>query len=151
MAGAVGIHARDTRTMLPTLFRKFPVCGAIVLATSLAIPLPVLANGEATYRNACMACHGAGVAGAPRTGDAKAWGPLIREGQFVLTAHAYVGIRGMPAKGGKPDLSIEDFAAAVVHMANQAGGKWSIPDAKGVATIRSEIEKRERQLAAKKK
>jgi hypothetical protein len=90
------------------------------------------------------------VAGAPNLGDRKAWTPLIEEGQAILTAHGYVGVRGMPAKGGKPDLSIEDFAAAVVHMVNASGGKWSQPDAKGFAAIRSEIVKREKELAGAK-
>jgi cytochrome c5 len=133
------------------MIRTFVFCLTSALGFVVLAPQAAHANGEATYRSVCMSCHGAGVAGAPRTGDRKAWGPLIREGQAVLTAHAYVGIRGMPAKGGKPDLSVEDFAAAVVHIANQAGANWPIPDAKGVAAIRSEIEKRERQLAAKKK
>lgn len=133
------------------MIRSFIFCLTSALGVIAIAPQAAHANGEATYRAVCMSCHGAGVAGAPRTGDRKAWGPLIREGQAVLTAHAYVGIRGMPAKGGKPDLSVEDFAAAVVHIANQADAKWPIPDAKGVAAIRSEIEKRERQLAAKKK
>jgi cytochrome c5 len=136
---------------MQTMIRSLTLCLSLAAGFIALAPQTALANGETTYRNVCMSCHGAGVAGAPRTGDRKAWGPLIREGQAVLTAHAYVGIRGMPAKGGKPDLSVEDFAAAVVHIANQAGANWSLPDAKGVAAIRSEIEKRERQLAAKKK
>ena len=117
-----------------------------------AVPATALAQaGEATYKAVCAACHTAGVANAPKLGDAKKWGPLIREGQAVLTAHGYVGIRGMPAKGGKPDLSIEDFADAVVYMANNAGGKWSSPDAKMLAAIRTEIDKREKAIAAKAK
>jgi len=43
-------------------------------------------------------------------GDHKAWAPLIREGQPALTGVAYIGIRGMPPKGGAPGLSLEDFA-----------------------------------------
>lgn len=115
-----------------------------------AVPATALAQaGEATYKAVCAACHTAGVANAPKIGDAKKWGPLIREGQAVLTAHGYVGIRGMPAKGGKPDLSIEDFADAVVYMVNNSGGKWSSPDAKMLAAIRTEIDKREKAIAAK--
>ena len=71
-------------------------------------------------------------------GDAGAWSKRIAEGQKKLVADAMKGIRGMPAKGGKPDLSIEDFSAAVVHMVNASGGKWAQPDAKGMAAIRDE-------------
>ena len=122
---------------------------ALIVAFS-TLPMAALAQaGEATYKAVCAACHTAGVANTPKIGDAKKWGPLIREGQAVLTAHGYVGIRGMPAKGGKPDLSIEDFADAVVYMVNNSGGKWSSPDAKMLAAIRTEIDKREKAIAAK--
>jgi cytochrome c5 len=117
-----------------------------------AVPAAALAQaGESTYKSVCASCHASGVANAPKLGDQKKWGPLIREGQAVLTAHGYVGIRGMPAKGGKPDLGIEDFADAVVFMVNQSGGKWASPDAKILAAIRIEIDKREKAIAAKAK
>lgn len=108
------------------------------------------ADGAKVYQSTCAVCHATGVAGAPKLGDRKAWAPLIEEGQAILTAHGYVGVRGMPAKGGKPDLSVEDFAAAVVQMVNASGGKWSEPDAKGLAAIRTEIVKREKELAGAK-
>ncbi len=121
-----------------------------LIVAFLTLPMAALAQpGEATYKAVCAACHTAGVANAPKLGDAKKWGPLIREGQAVLTAHGYVGIRGMPAKGGKPDLSIEDFADAVVYMVNNSGGKWSSPGSKTLAAIRAEIDKREKAIAAK--
>ncbi|MFM7966331.1 MAG: c-type cytochrome [Betaproteobacteria bacterium] len=127
-------------------------CQVALIVTLSTLPMATLAQGgEATYKSVCAACHTAGVANAPKIGDAKKWGPLIREGQAVLTAHGYVGIRGMPAKGGKPDLSIEDFADAVVYMVNNSGGKWSSPDAKMLAAIRTEIDKREKAIAAKAK
>lgn len=107
-------------------------------------------SGEQTYKDVCMACHAAGVANAPKFGDAKAWAPLIKEGQAVLTAHAWVGVRGMPARGGNPNLSQEDFARAVAYMANAAGGKWKDPDAKLMAAIQAEEKKRIADLKAKK-
>ena len=75
-----------------------------------------------------MVCHASGVANAPKTGDKAGWAPLIAEGQVILTAHGYVGVRAMPAKGGKPDLSIEDFSEAVNHIVNQSGGSWKKAD-----------------------
>lgn len=95
-----------------------------------------------------MACHGAGVANAPRLGDKKVWAKLIGEGQVILTADGWVGVRGMPPKGGKADLDLEEFARAVVWMANAAGAKWKDPDAKMMAQIRAREAKR---LAAQKK
>lgn len=117
----------------------------------MAFLSPALASsGESTYKAVCIACHTTGVAGSPKLGDKKAWSARIAEGQSVLTAHAYVGLGAMPPKGGKPDLPLEDFAAAVVYMANQAGAKWQDPDAKQVKAIRNEITKREKELAARK-
>ena len=108
-----------------------------------------MANGEATYKQVCMTCHGAGVAGAPKVGDKAKWAPLIKEGQVHITSDGYSGVRAMPAKGGKPDLSVEQFASAVVYMANQSGAAWVDPDAKTLALINEKIEKRQKKLAKK--
>ena len=73
----------------------------LVLLGALAAPNPATAaNGAQVYQTTCAVCHTAGVAGAPKLGERKAWAPLIEEGQEILTAHGYVGVRGMPAKGG---------------------------------------------------
>ena len=50
-------------------------------------------SGEEVYREVCAACHAAKFDKAPQLGDRKAWAPLIKEGQHVLTAHAWVGVR----------------------------------------------------------
>jgi len=99
-------------------------------------------GGEQVYRETCMACHASGVANAPRFGDKAAWGKLIAEGQHVLTAHGWVGVRGMPPRGGRADLSLEEFARATAWMARAAGGDWKDPDAKLMARIRAEEKKR---------
>ena len=99
-------------------------------------------TGETTYTQVCAACHAQGAAGAPKTGDPKAWGKLIKEGQVNLTGDGYVGVRAMPARGGKPDLSVADFADAVVHMANQAGANWRSPDEAMLKKIEQRIAKR---------
>jgi cytochrome c5 len=99
-------------------------------------------SGENTYKQVCASCHGAGVLNAPKFGDKAKWAPLIAEGQVILTAHAYFGVRGMPPKGGNPNLSVEAFADALVYMVNNSGGKWTSPDAKTVAAINKEIEAR---------
>lgn len=87
----------------------------------------VAQSGEAVYKGVCMACHAAGVANAPKTGDRAVWAPLIKEGLPTLLADAIKGIRGMPARGGNPDLSDVEMARAIVYMANQAGANWKEP------------------------
>lgn len=92
-----------------------------VLLLSLALPAAVsaqttaLKTGEQVYRETCMACHGAGVDKAPRLGDLKVWAQLHAEGQQVVTAHGWVGVRGMPPQGGRPDLRLEEFARALAR------------------------------------
>lgn len=108
-----------------------------------------LRTGEAVYQGICVACHADGRDGAPRFGDRKAWGPLIREGQAVLTAHAWVGVRKMPAKGGRDDLLLEEFARGAAYMARGAGATWQDPDAKLMTRLADEVRKREAALAKK--
>ncbi len=122
----------------------------MAVAAALALPAQAQQSGEAVYKSICFACHATGAANAPKLGDAKAWTPLIKEGQAVLTAHAWVGVRGMPPKGGNPNMSLEDFSKAVAYMANSAGGKWKDPDPKMLAAIQAEEKKRIADLAKKK-
>lgn len=128
---------------------KLPLSSLFLIA-GFSLSLPALAqSGENTYKQVCAACHGTGVLNAPKFGDKAKWAPLIAEGQVTLTAHAYVGVRGMPAKGGNPNMTIETFSDAVVYMANQAGGNWKSPDAKTLAAINKEIEARKAGLNKK--
>ena len=90
----------------------------------------VLQSGQAVYNAVCMACHAAGVAGSPKVGDAAAWSARIAQGYDTLVSHAINGIRGMPARGGNPDLDDVEVSRAVVFMANQAGAKFKEPEVK---------------------
>jgi len=123
---------------------------ALLLTTTPAQAAQGPKSGEQVYKEACFACHAAGVDKAPKFGEQTAWAPLIKEGQHVLTAHAWVGVRGMPPKGGRPDLSLEEFARAVAYMARAARGDWKDPDAAMLGRIRAEEKKRIEQLKQKK-
>jgi len=72
--------------------------------------------GEKTYKTVCFACHAFGAAGAPKFGDKAAWAPRIKKGKKTLYKHALHGFKGMPAKGGRTDLSDADVKAAVDYM-----------------------------------
>lgn len=101
-----------------------------------------LKSGEQVYKDVCSACHGTGVAHAPKFKDKEAWAPLIAEGQDVLTSHAWVGVRAMPARGGNPELKFVEFARATAYMASNAGGDWKDPDSTMMRKIMREAEKR---------
>ena len=99
-------------------------------------------SGEQVYKAVCFACHETGVAHAPKLGDRSAWEPLIQEGQHVLTGHAWVGVRAMPARGGATNLSLADFSRGVAYMARAAGANWKDPDSKVLLEIVREADKR---------
>jgi cytochrome c5 len=77
-------------------------------------------TGEEVYNGACVACHGAGIAGAPKTGDKALWGPRIAQGINVLYEHALKGFKAMPAKGGQVALSDDEVKAGVDYQVAKA-------------------------------
>jgi cytochrome c5 len=73
-------------------------------------------DGKKVYEGACVVCHGAGIAGAPKFGDKAAWAPRIKTGMDTLYATAIKGKGAMPPKGGNPALTDEQMKAAVDYM-----------------------------------
>lgn len=78
------------------------------------------ADGKGVYEKVCNVCHGAGIAGAPKSGDKAAWGPRVAQGKPALYEHAIKGIRMMPAKGGNAALADVEVKAAVDYMVGMA-------------------------------
>ncbi|MCJ7556107.1 MAG: c-type cytochrome [Gammaproteobacteria bacterium] len=82
--------------------------------------VPAGRSGEQVFNQACSVCHVAGIAGAPKFGDATAWGDRISKGMDTLVQHATSGFQGtsgyMPPKGGRMDMSDAEIAAAVAYM-----------------------------------
>jgi len=89
-----------------------------------------LQTGEEVFKSTCAACHGAGIAGAPKVGDPVAWKARIAEGYEQLVNHAINGLRAMPPKGGNPDLDDVEIERTVVYMANQSGASFKEPEVK---------------------
>ncbi|MBK8062844.1 MAG: cytochrome c5 family protein [Betaproteobacteria bacterium] len=89
---------------------------------------------EELVKSACLACHAAGVAGAPKLGDKAAWAPRIKTGAEAMLKTLLAGKGAMPPKGGAAGASDYELARAVVYMANQSGGALKEPAApKGAA------------------
>ena len=92
-------------------------------ASAAAAPSTADLDGEGVYKLACTACHGAGIAGAPKTGDADAWGQRLDKGMDMLVTHAIEGFQGdagyMPPRGGNSSLSDEQVRDAVQYMVDQ--------------------------------
>jgi cytochrome c5 len=134
--------------------RANPLCSLLFAAACLcagaAATAQTATTGEQVYRQVCVVCHAAGVAKAPKFGDRGMWAPLIKEGQSKLTADAWIGVRGMPAQGGKPDLALEEFSRAVAYMARAGGATWNDPDAAMLANIRKRVAARQEAGKARK-
>jgi cytochrome c5 len=77
-------------------------------------------DGQQVYQTTCVACHDAGIAGAPKVGDKGQWATHIAKGVDTLYASAVNGVQGsagvMPARGGNPALSNAEVRAAVDYM-----------------------------------
>ncbi len=92
----------------------------------------VVRTGEQVYQAACTACHAAGVAGAPKTGDVAAWAPRLSTGYDALLTSALKGKGAMGAQGGG-DFTDFEVARAVVYLANKGGANFAEPKAPAAA------------------
>jgi len=91
-----------------------------------------LKSGEEVFKAQCSACHATGAAGAPKVGDAAAWGPRVGAGYDALLNSALKGKNAMSPQGGG-DFSDFEIGRAVVYMANQGGAKFAEPKAPAAA------------------
>lgn len=97
-----------------------PAAAASVAPAAVASATPAKTDGKKAYDTACVACHGMGIAGAPKFGDKAAWSARIAQGTNVLHDHAIKGYQGkagvMPPKGGAASMPDADVKAAVDYM-----------------------------------
>jgi cytochrome c5 len=87
----------------------------VVAAVTTAAAPAGADKGKALYEKACVACHAAGVAGAPKFGDKAAWSGKVGAGVDALTASVIKGKGAMPAKGGS-GASDAEIKEAVEYM-----------------------------------
>ena len=74
------------------------------------------ADGKKIYDSTCTACHGTGIAGAPKFGDKAVWAPRLKTGMPAVYEVALKGKGAMPPKGGNAGLSEAEVKAAVDYM-----------------------------------
>lgn len=88
-------------------------------------------GGKTVYESACAGCHGSGVLGAPKFGDAAAWGARAKAAGGIdgLVKSATAGTaKGMPPKGGRAELSAAQLKETIEYM--MGGGKAATAAAK---------------------
>lgn len=79
------------------------------------------AESDSLYKASCALCHDAGIAGAPKLGDASEWKARIAQGREILYKSALEGKTGtaMIAKGGNAKLNDDDVKKIVDFMVDQ--------------------------------
>ena len=92
---------------------------ALLLVLTI-LPAIVFADAKSDFESRCTACHGFGIAGAPKLGDAENWGKRIEKGMDVLYDNAINGYSGetgtMPPRGGFASLSDQQIKLIVDYM-----------------------------------
>lgn len=123
MLAAVGAGAAPAAEAAPAPAAPAAEPAAVAEPAPAAAPTAAAApdgKGKEIYDAACTVCHAAGIAGAPKFGDAAAWAPRIAKGVDALyhsSINGFMGTTGMmPPKGGRPDFSDADVKAAVDYM-----------------------------------
>lgn len=105
------------------MFKHSGKFAALLLAAGM---VPALASaqdvnvaGEKLYKSACVACHMAGVAGAPKLGDKAAWDKVMEKGMDAVMQITINGKGAMPPRGASTadDATLQ---AAVNYMLAQS-------------------------------
>ena len=87
-----------------------------VTTVELMVPVFDPQKAREAYVAYCFACHETGASGSPIRGDVVAWGGRIVQSVEVLTSHVLEGFKGMPARGGNPDLSDSETSLALAYL-----------------------------------
>ena len=101
--------------------------GRVEFGAAAPAVVPGARSGEEIVKASCGACHVAGVANAPKIGDASTWANQLKMTLEALVKSAIQGKGAMPPRGGVADLTDLELARAIVFMANQSGGKFKDP------------------------
>ena len=131
-----GVYTRDTTEYQEAVNSRIEPLGQVYLSgehhestapkaetATPADPVATALSGPQVYNEACIACHGAGIGGAPILGDAAGWADRIAKGSDVLNSNAingYTGVGYMPPKGGRVDLSDQEVIDAVTYMVDES-------------------------------
>ena len=93
-------------------------CKGVAAAAPAAAAGGGARSGEEVVTASCGACHGAGVLGAPKTGDKAAWTARAdaARGLDGLIKHAISGINAMPPKGTCATCTDDELMAAIKSM-----------------------------------
>ena len=121
-----GMYTNETHRRLRIILAALISLGGLVACSDSDSKLsqPSVVDAQPTvgappqYASSCAACHLAGAAGAPRSGDAEAWAARLRaKGMDGLVASVRNGLNAMPPGGLCNSCSDEDHVALISYMA----------------------------------
>ncbi len=119
---ASGLAMSQSNDVTKEIAERIAPVGETCMAGDDCAAAPVAAvsegprSGQQVYDTACHTCHTAGIAGAPKLGDAASWADRIAKGMDTLHEHALKGFNGMPAMGLCATCSDDEVMAAVDYM-----------------------------------
>ena len=116
IAAAPAVAAAAPAAAAPAVPATATAAAPVIVAAAAPAATAAKPDGKKIYESGCVACHGAGVAGAPKFGDKALWAPRIKTGMDALYAASIKGKGVMPPKGGNASLSDADVKAAVDYM-----------------------------------
>ena len=127
VAALIGVISRvpaddGSRKEVAVIERIKPVA-RVATAVSKPAGAEIKLTGQEVYNKVCVACHAAGVLGAPKVGAKELWEPRLAQGLTGLVNNAVTGIRAMPAKGGDPSLTEANIRDSIIYMLDETGLK----------------------------
>lgn len=128
-SGSTGSSGSDALSEQATAQRIKPV-GSVEVKMVSANAGP--RSGEEVFKAQCATCHASGALGAPKLGDAAAWGPRIATGLAALIQSALKGKNAMPPQAGGEFTDLE-VSRATAYLANAGGAKFAEPAAPAAA------------------
>ena len=78
-------------------------------------------SAEGVYQSVCQTCHSTGVLESPRIDDTAEWQKRLAAGLDTVYQKAIQGVGNMPPKGGRTDISDQNFKKIIDYMLKQAG------------------------------
>ena len=113
---------RHARVILVTLLLSTGLAACADSDNKLSQPsvgeTQATAGAPPQYASSCGACHMAGAAGAPKSGDVEAWAARLKaKGMEGLVASVRSGLNAMPPGGLCNSCSDEDHVALISYMA----------------------------------
>jgi len=95
--------------------KKLAFAAALALSTVMAHADRAV---DEIYPRSCGVCHAAGVAGAPKTGDAAAWQARAdaKGGIDNLIGSVKVGLNAMPPRGMCNDCTDSEYKTLIEYM-----------------------------------